>query len=133
MVGVKEIDEALLAIKEHTPAFDPDTDNAAAFVAYWRDAHDTDIHALTNVIASYLVRNREALAGASSAEEVVITVASRFYGVGVEVGRRQARWPDGAPLYVCENCGRLAPIESFQDSCRPGFTHGRLIKVQADG
>lgn len=32
-------------------------------------------------------------------------------------------------LYVCENCGRLGPMEAFQDDCRPGWTHGRLIRV----
>jgi hypothetical protein len=31
--------------------------------------------------------------------------------------------------YVCENCGRLAQIDGFYDDCKPGWTHGRLIKV----
>lgn len=31
--------------------------------------------------------------------------------------------------YVCENCGRFGPMSAFQDECRPGWTHGRLIRV----
>lgn len=34
-------------------------------------------------------------------------------------------------LYVCENCGRLGPIPAaFEDECRPGWTHGRLHRVE---
>lgn len=33
-------------------------------------------------------------------------------------------------IYVCENCGRLGPIEAFQDDCRVGWTHGRLYRVK---
>lgn len=40
--------------------------------------------------------------------------------------------PGAAPRYVCENCGRLGPIASFSDDCKPGWTHGRLIKVTAE-
>lgn len=35
------------------------------------------------------------------------------------------------PVYVCENCGRLGPLTSFHDDCRPGWTHGRLTKVES--
>jgi hypothetical protein len=34
-------------------------------------------------------------------------------------------------VYVCENCGRLGPIHTFDDECKPGWTHGRLIKVES--
>lgn len=33
-------------------------------------------------------------------------------------------------LYICENCGRLGPMTAFQDDCRPGWTHGRLQRVE---
>jgi hypothetical protein len=33
--------------------------------------------------------------------------------------------------YVCENCGRLGPIRSFDNECRPGWSHGRLIQVKS--
>lgn len=36
-----------------------------------------------------------------------------------------------AKPYVCENCGRLGVLSSFNDDCRPGWTHGRLIAVKA--
>jgi hypothetical protein len=38
--------------------------------------------------------------------------------------------PPRYPLYVCENCGRLGPMEAFQEDCRPGWTHGRLRRVE---
>lgn len=31
--------------------------------------------------------------------------------------------------YVCENCGKCGPVRDFDDECRPGFTHGRLMGV----
>lgn len=37
------------------------------------------------------------------------------------------------PLYVCENCGRLGHLpDDFSDDCTPGWTHGRLTKVDPD-
>lgn len=36
---------------------------------------------------------------------------------------------DPTPLYVCTNCGRLAPLRDLNDDCTPGWTHGRLTKV----
>lgn len=33
--------------------------------------------------------------------------------------------------YVCENCGRLGPLSSFNDDCTPGWTHGRMIEVKS--
>jgi hypothetical protein len=42
---------------------------------------------------------------------------------------------DFPALYVCQNCGRLAPIEGFDErkfeQCRPGWTHGRLTRVES--
>lgn len=35
--------------------------------------------------------------------------------------------------YLCENCGRLGPLNSFNDDCTPGWTHGRMIRVQSLG
>jgi hypothetical protein len=40
---------------------------------------------------------------------------------------------DFPALYVCEHCGRLAPIRGFENvgsECRPGWTHGRLYRVE---
>lgn len=34
-------------------------------------------------------------------------------------------------LYVCENCHRLGVISDFNDECRPGWTHGRLTRVES--
>lgn len=41
-------------------------------------------------------------------------------------GRREPRYR----LYLCENCGRLGTMGAFQDECRPGWTHGRLHRVE---
>jgi hypothetical protein len=40
-----------------------------------------------------------------------------------------SRSESAAPMYVCENCGRLGTMDAFQTDCTPGWTHGRLIKV----
>lgn len=32
--------------------------------------------------------------------------------------------------YVCENCHRSGPMGEFQDDCRPGWTHGRLLRIK---
>jgi hypothetical protein len=37
-----------------------------------------------------------------------------------------------APRYVCSECGRLGPIASFNDECKPGWTHGRLIRITTE-
>lgn len=34
-------------------------------------------------------------------------------------------------LYVCENCGRAGEISTFNDDCRPGWTHGKLTKIES--
>lgn len=35
-------------------------------------------------------------------------------------------------LYVCENCARLGTLlGDFDDDCRPGWTHGRLVHVES--
>lgn len=39
---------------------------------------------------------------------------------------------DRLPAYVCENCGRIGPMDAFQEECSPGWTHGRLVKVDVD-
>lgn len=38
---------------------------------------------------------------------------------------------DAPRLYVCENCGRLGVWRDFADDCTPGWTHGRLHRIES--
>lgn len=37
---------------------------------------------------------------------------------------------DIAQWYVCQDCGQVGPMADFQGECRPGWTHGRLGKIE---
>lgn len=51
---------------------------------------------------------------------------------GPHQGRQQVDRLDVLAHYVCETCGLIGPMSDFQGVCAPGWTHGRLIKVNLD-